>query len=227
MNCKTAMASLLASIESGAAMNDDAREHLRTCARCSELLDSAMQFQSTLTEDVEVPEVVDVNATAEKVEEELGRTTIRTRVRIGGIIGLILIPITSYITTHSDAGIYWRAISAELIFIVGLLAIVPLIIVRTLVARMRTPTGQRLYKRFGNGRHQISGVCAGISEATGINVISLRLAFVVLIFFRGLGLLIYLAFDLAMQIHPDDREHLRRFRIRRALSSMLARVRMQ
>jgi phage shock protein PspC (stress-responsive transcriptional regulator) len=92
---------------------------------------------------------------------------------------------------------------------------------------MRTPTGQRLYKRFGEGRHQISGVCAGISEATGINVVALRLAFVVLLFFKGLGLIIYLAFDLAMQIHPADREHLRRFRIRRTLAAALARVRMQ
>jgi phage shock protein PspC (stress-responsive transcriptional regulator) len=227
MNCKTAMASLLASIESGDAMSADAREHLRTCPRCSELLESATELQSTLAEDVDVPDAVDVTQTAAKVEEELGRTTIRTRVRIGAIIGLILIPVIAYITTHSDAGIYWRAIYMELVMVVLLLAIVPLVIVRTLLARMRTPTGQRLYKRFGNGRHQVSGVCAGISEATGINVISLRLAFLVLFFFKGLGLLVYLAFDLLMQIHPEDREHLRRFRIRRALSSALARVRMQ
>jgi phage shock protein PspC (stress-responsive transcriptional regulator) len=230
MTCKTAMAALLASIENGDTLTPEVRAHLRSCEQCKELLNSAMQFQSTLADDVEVPESdidVDVETTAAKAEEELGRTRISKRVRIGAVIGVILMPVMWYISTHSDAGIYWRAIALELGIIITLLAIVPIIIIRLLVARMRTPTGERLYKRFGNGRHQVSGVCAGISEATGINVVALRLMFLVLLFFKGLGLLIYLAFDLAMQIHPADRQYLRRFRIRRALAATLARVRMQ
>jgi hypothetical protein len=43
----------------------------------------------------------------------------------------------------------------------------------------------------------------------------LRVIFVVLLFFDGAGFWIYLLLDLAMPVHPDERQHLLRFRLRR------------
>ncbi|MCU1228247.1 MAG: PspC domain protein [Acidobacteria bacterium] len=224
MTCKTAMAALLASIENGDTLTPEVREHLRTCEQCKELLSSAMQFQSTLSDDVEVPET-DIDQTTAAAEKELGRTKLRNRIQIAATAALVLIPIVAYIASHTD-GFHPSGIAFELGVVVSLTIVLPIVIVRLLVARIRTRAGQRLYKRIGNGRHEVSGVCAGIAEATGISVVTLRIAFLALLFFKGLGLLIYLAFDLGMQIHPADREHLRRFRIRRALAATLARVRM-
>jgi phage shock protein PspC (stress-responsive transcriptional regulator) len=230
MNCKTAMAALLASIENGDTLTPEVRAHLRSCEQCKELLNSTMQFQSTLADDVEVPES-NIDESAARAEEELGRAKLRARFRIGAIVVLVLIPIVAYLSSRGFFDVHPGGLAFELAAILSLTFVLPLaiaiVIIRTLVARMRAPNGQRLYKRFGNDRHQVSGVCAGIAEATGINVNALRIAFLALLFFKGLGLLIYLAFDLAMQIHPADRQYLRRFRIRRALAAKLARVRMQ
>jgi phage shock protein PspC (stress-responsive transcriptional regulator) len=230
MTCKTAMAALLASIENGDTLTPEIRAHLRSCEQCKELLNSAMQFQSTLADDVEVPET-DIDETTALAEKELGRTKLRERLRIGAIVVLVLIPIVAYLNSRGFFDGHPSGIAFELAVVLAFTIVLPLVIaiviIRTLLARLRAPNGQRLYKRFGNGRHQVSGVCAGIAEATGINVNALRIAFLALLFFKGLGLLIYLAFDLAMQIHPADRQYLRRFRIRRALAATLARVRMQ
>ena len=74
------------------------------------------------------------------------------------------------------------------------------------------------YKRLGAGR-QLSGVCAGIAEATRIPVAIIRLAFIVLFVARLSGFVLYIVLDLLMEVHPDDRASLVRFRIRRWWSS--------
>lgn len=72
----------------------------------------------------------------------------------------------------------------------------------------------RLYKRLKKGR-QLSGVCVGIAEATRLNVSLIRAVFVLLLFFKGAGLWLYLILDLAMPVHPEDRQHMLRFKVRR------------
>ena len=70
------------------------------------------------------------------------------------------------------------------------------------------------YKRLRHGR-QLSGVCLGIAEETGLPVWVVRLVFVLLAFGKMFGVALYLILDLLMEIHPDDRRLLLRFRIRR------------
>ena len=74
------------------------------------------------------------------------------------------------------------------------------------------------YKRLRAGR-QISGVCAGIAEKSGVPVALIRLAFLALLFAKLFGILLYLVLDMLMEVHPDDRASLLRFRIRRWWSS--------
>lgn len=70
------------------------------------------------------------------------------------------------------------------------------------------------YKRLRNGR-QLSGVCAGIAEATRVPVSIIRLTFIALVLAKHSGFVLYIMLDLLMEVHPDDRSSLLRFRIRR------------
>lgn len=71
------------------------------------------------------------------------------------------------------------------------------------------------FKRLGRGR-QLSGVLAGIAREFGWKAWWLRVAFVlILVFLKVPVLLTYLFLDASMQVHPDDRANMWRFRIAR------------
>jgi len=61
---------------------------------------------------------------------------------------------------------------------------------------------KRLYKSRSN--RVISGVCGGIGEYFGIDPTVLRIVLVVLIFFKGVGLLIYFIAWLCMPKRRQD-----------------------
>ncbi len=46
-------------------------------------------------------------------------------------------------------------------------------------------------------------------------VMIVRIVFLGLLLADGIGLLLYLILDLAMPVHPDDRQYMWRFRLRR------------
>jgi phage shock protein PspC (stress-responsive transcriptional regulator) len=81
------------------------------------------------------------------------------------------------------------------------------------IASIRSMSPGKIYKRL-EGR-QISGVCRGLAEAWSAPVWVIRMAFVALLFGKGIGLLLYLALDVVLPIHPADRAGLLRFRIAR------------
>jgi len=76
---------------------------------------------------------------------------------------------------------------------------------------LRVPSRFALYKRLRPG-YQLSGVCLGLADKTGIPVGILRLVFFVLALANGVGIWIYVVLDLLMPVHPEDRRHLLRFR---------------
>ena len=219
MNCKEAVAALVASLESGKEMTEEQREHIRTCTRCRELLDSAKQFESLLEGNgIETPPLDPVVSTA---EDEVRRR--RERRAIGVCIGILLI---------LGAAAVWMLIasgeappgeaSAVVAGAVGiaLLMLTPIFII-FYVVRRSVGGKARLYKRLGKGR-QLSGVCLGLAEATKLNVTAIRAVFLVLLFFDGAGLWLYLILDLAMPVHPEDRQHLWRFKVRRWMQRRFA-----
>lgn len=79
------------------------------------------------------------------------------------------------------------------------------------------------YKRLRKGR-MLSGVCLGIAERTSVPVGIIRLVFLVLVFARLSGVLLYVVLDLLMRVHPDDRATLLRFRLRRWWNNATARA---
>ncbi|HEX8410377.1 MAG TPA: PspC domain-containing protein [Thermoanaerobaculia bacterium] len=213
MNCNEAVAALVASLESGTNMTDEQRAHIQSCDRCRELLDSAKQFQTLLAGNgIHPPEAADTIAAA---EEEVFRKRYWHALRvIAGVLLLFVVVTATGIVRLGDAEPREMLFMAGGVYVVSLLVFALMLFVFSLVSRKARGGKRRLYKRLGPGR-MLSGVCLGISEAANIDVRLLRIIFVALLLADGVGFWIYLLLDLAMPVHPDDRQYLRRFRLRR------------
>jgi phage shock protein PspC (stress-responsive transcriptional regulator) len=213
MNCNDAVAALVASMESGGTLSEEQREHIRSCDRCRELLDSAKQFQSLLGENgLHAPKT---DATIAAAEEEVFRKRYWYTLRAVAAVFLLFVGVvaTGVIRLgNAQPGRILLIAAAVYTVWMGIIALV--LFLFSYVLRTTRAGRPRFYKRLGPGR-MLSGVCLGIAEVTNVDVRLLRLLFVVLFFFDGAGFLLYLLLDLAMPVHPDDRQHLLRFRMRR------------
>jgi phage shock protein PspC (stress-responsive transcriptional regulator) len=213
MNCNDAVAALVASLEQGGPMTDEQRAHLRTCERCRELLDNAKQFQTLLAGNgIDAPRIDPALVAA---EEEVRRRRARRTIAITAGIMLILAAAAAWVL------VVWRDVppgEAAAVVSAGLaIAVVfttPVFLIIYYVRKQPLPGKRRLYKRLGTGR-VISGVCRGIAETARIDVTLVRIIFLLLMMFNGSGFWLYLILTLAMPIHPDDRQHLIRFKLRR------------
>ena len=214
MNCQDAVTALIASMESGASMSEEARTHVSQCDRCSVLLHSARELQSSLQHDV-VPE-----AQLEPAAERAGREVIRTSRQRMAFRVLAALVALAVLLGLSAAGLdAANATERTVAFVTGLaiaviIAIPVLIVLGVTRAIVQPSNGRPLYKRLGPGR-MLSGVALGISEATNLSVNIVRLLFFGLVFFDGVGLILYVLLDLFMPVHPEDRQYMRRFQLRR------------
>jgi phage shock protein PspC (stress-responsive transcriptional regulator) len=212
MNCKDAMAALVASIETGSSLPHDVREHLKTCAHCRALLQSTRQVESALMdESVREPRVDE-----SQLHATLRRTSRAQFLRRGAVTLLIAVAfagLLAFAVATFDDDLNWR----DGLMVFGLASVIsalPALLFYVLIAVLHDRHGNRICKRIKEGR-LLSGVCLGLSESTGIPLHVLRIAFVLLLFVKGIGLWLYIVLDLAMPVHPDDRVNLLRFRIRR------------
>lgn len=207
MNCNDAVTALIANLEHGNTMTDEQREHIRSCERCRALLDSAKQFQTLLGENgIETPAV---DATLAKAEQEVRRRRARRVAKT--MAGVAFVLIASAVAFVFRGG---NNFGAQQMLIIGAASLVAAALVSIPIAIVLRLSRERFYKRLRPGR-QLSGVCLGIAESTNVSVTLVRLVFVFLFFFKGLGLWLYLLLDLAMPVHPDDRQHMLRFKLRR------------
>lgn len=214
MNCQEAVAALIASMESGTPMTDDARKHVAECDRCSVLLHSARELQSSLQHDVS-PE-----PSLEPAAARAGREVVRTSrqrivLRALGVL-LVLAVLLGLSAVGLDAA---EATEGTIAVVIGLaiaifIAIPILIILGVARAIVRPSNGRPLYKRLGPGR-MLSGVALGIADATNLSVNVVRLLFFGLVFFDGVGLILYVLLTLFMPVHPEDRQYMWRFQLRR------------
>lgn len=209
MNCNEAVDALIASIETGS-LTDEQREHLRTCARCREMLDSAKQFETMLDDERPREPELEPAVVEDVVRREYAKSVVWKLV-----IGVFVVAL-------AGAFLVWRSgfggFGAPELVVVGVLAILPFVIVYAVIRGIaRRHDGKHLYKRLKPGR-QLSGVCLGIAEATGVSVTLIRLVFFVLFFTNGIGFWLYILLDLAMPVHPADREYLWRFKAKRWLA---------
>jgi phage shock protein PspC (stress-responsive transcriptional regulator) len=82
----------------------------------------------------------------------------------------------------------------------------------------------KLYKRLKG--QWIFGVCRGLAEAGGLPVAVFRVGLIALLIIGGTGQMIavslYLLLDFSLEVHPEDRGLLYRFRLKRWLGRISA-----
>jgi phage shock protein PspC (stress-responsive transcriptional regulator) len=213
VRCDVAMAALVRFIETGEAMPEHHREHLRECERCREMLGETTAFERDLETD-DAPFEDDGALIAEAAAKESVRLQRERRAKHFVVIAfatlifgmLLILPMFDEDTNAQEA-----LLAGSTGIAIAILFASPFLALMTFARERR---GAKLYKRLGKGR-QLSGVCLGLAERTGWPVTLIRMIFLALIFVKGAGIVLYLAFDLAMPMHPADRGNLLRFRIAR------------
>ncbi|HEY3053488.1 MAG TPA: PspC domain-containing protein [Thermoanaerobaculia bacterium] len=216
MNCQEAIADLMRSIDANAPTSEQARAHLRECERCRALLTSVSEQVPAEEVSVESSALAAEAAVAKERKRMITTRAVAISVAIIVFGLLMLIPLKG----ASDLSVPERLLVGFTGVCIAILIGAPFLILFSMVARAKTPTGQRrFYRRLGPGRWW-EGVCLGIAEATGLNVGFVRGVFVLLAYFKGVGLLAYIICTLAMPVHPADRQYLWRFQIARAWRRM-------
>ncbi len=210
MNCNDAMAALVASLENATTVDEETREHLRTCEQCGAMLRSAKEVLRVIPSEVEGSPAIDDAVAAAEREVARKRFWRGARILGGVLVAAFAILAAALLVRGGDARMPQALIFATAGLVLATIVSVPILLTIWLVRGSQ----RRVYKRLGPGR-MLSGVCLGIAEALKIDVRMLRVVFVVLLFFDGAGFWIYLLLDLAMPVHPDDRQHLLRFKVRR------------
>jgi phage shock protein PspC (stress-responsive transcriptional regulator) len=215
MDCREAVAALVSSLELGEPMSDEHREHIRSCERCRSLLESAKEFQTLLEGDGIEPPAVDptLEVARHEVRRRRRRRAAAIIVAMMVVVSLAALPLYFAFAGRAPAGMLSAMEIAAIAAIVVLAGLVPIAAVLWFARKARR-TGRPLHKRLAQGR-MLSGVCLGLAERFELNVSLVRLVFIVLLFADGLGFWLYVILDLAMPVHPDDRQHLLRFRLRR------------
>jgi phage shock protein PspC (stress-responsive transcriptional regulator) len=202
VNCQEAVTGLIAVVENGGALSDAHREHLQSCAR-----------------PVRAPAIDDARL-AKEMRHNSRRQYFK---RVGWVLLIAFVlaaTLGTFVAVFDDEVTAAEAVAV--VFVVTLLAGIPAVLFYALIAALHDRHGNRIYKRLKPGR-VLSGVCLGLAEATGVSVVVLRLAFFALGVFQGAGIWLYIVLDLAMPIHPDDRQYLLRFRLRRAWDKTMRR----
>lgn len=218
--CKEAVASLLAFLENGTPMPETHRQHLNECARCKPVMDGVRALAAPETDDVaatgDARREQAFDAAARELRAARRRRTI-TAALLATLAAILIIPALVIFPDHS-ASMYLQSLAlvALTLLIFAVAIVLPLAILQRIVGG---PAGAQrpLYKRLGPGR-QLAGVALGIAEHTGLSVTVVRLIFIALVVTKGAGLLLYIVLALSMPVHPADREHMLRFRLRRALA---------
>lgn len=214
MNCNDAVAALVASLEEGTPMSEEQREHVRSCARCAELLDSAKQLLNVPATESNASPATDVAVAA--AQGELRRRRVRRAIGIAACVALFIAAGVGLMMMPGEAGTAGFWLSA-----IGMAALISAgfaIPVLFVIYLLRGFSRRKIYKRLGKGR-MISGVCLGLAEQMKMDVVMVRLGFLsLLVLAGGIGFWLYVALDVAMPVHPDDRQYLLRFRWRRWLA---------
>ena len=199
------------SIDAEAAISGAARDHLRECSRCRALL-------ATISDQrpVEDASIEPSAAAAEATVERERRKRMTTRV-VAGAAALIVFGLL--ILVPMSKGQFAPDIALAIVVVgiaISILVAAPLLLLFSAVAHAKTPGGERrFYKRLGPGRW-VDGVCVGIAQATGWPLALVRAIFLLLVWFKGVGVFAYIVCSLAMPVHPDDRRYMLQFKIARA-----------
>lgn len=203
LSCTDAIEGLRAMLAGTAEPGPDVVAHWRSCPRCAAVLQKALQGLEALEATPDLPEPDEAMVAA--IQEE---ARIQNRRRNLALAGLGLLVILAFCALLLIA-----AIIPELAILLGAI-LLPLSLVVIYLRIGRRPQSWNLYRRLGKGR-QLGGVCLGLAERTGTRASHWRLAAVVAFLLGMPAFQLYVLMLILMPVHPDDREFLLRFQLRR------------
>jgi phage shock protein PspC (stress-responsive transcriptional regulator) len=207
-------------IQDGTPPPDALRRHWSSCPRCratvratTDLLDQleATADDSEASSDDELYDATAATSRATQAADVFRLRTVRLRLAVVAVVAGAGLAIGVATLTPMLGTSVWETVAA--VAILTLLVGAPCALAITIA---RAPQKLGLSKRLAPG-FQLSGVCVGLAERTGTPVWPWRLGFVVLALWGGKGVWLYLLLDLVMPLHPEDRQHLLRFRVARWL----------
>ena len=215
MNCHEAIAELFRSLDAGTPISDAARDHFRECSRCRALLATLTEEEPEKDRSAEEPSL---ESTAAAAEAALKKE--RVKRMAGRWAALMVVAVVVVLTISSIQARAFPGEIAAVVFIGVILFMIfvglPFLLLFHYFANAKTEHGEHgFYKRLGPGRW-LGGVCLGIAEAKGWSVALVRAVFLLLAWFKGIGVLAYVICVLAMPVYPGDRRYLLRFKIARA-----------
>lgn len=219
-NCARTISALHAVIERKAELPPEVSAHINSCPQCRQVaqrLGRVIEALADATGDV-VTDPIAERPIVDNVRKAVSSRWYQLRVWRSLAIGGLMVLLGSLIAIwHMNAN--GEDTVMVLLLLAGFVG-VPAIVA---IAILRLPARWRLYKRV-HRNYRLSGVCEGLAERTGLPVGLWRLGFVLLTFWHGAGLYLYVLLDIAMPIHPEDRPALLRFRLTRGVRSLWARL---
>jgi phage shock protein PspC (stress-responsive transcriptional regulator) len=214
--CGESLAALRSFLDGGTAPAPAHVAHWRECADCRDVVSATRRKLAELALEDEGEISPDDRALQERARAAttaavgVGRAVQRGFARWRAVlilaVGTAGAAIGARVMDESGADAWPRAVLA--------LILLGLSVAAAGFVLMRAPSRFELYKRLRPG-YQLSGVCLGLADKTGIPVGILRLVFFVLALVSGAGIWIYVVLDLSMPVHPEDRKYLLRFRVLR------------
>ncbi len=218
--CDDVIARLIAALRQGGDVSAEDREHVANCEDCQGVLAAAARLEDELGADARGGGTEErLSHVAQQAEAAARRAEHRRR--------------TAFIVLGALAVLIPRLMAPRVVIIQILGALIALGAVGTLVLqRMNAGTqGAKLYKRLKG--QWMFGVCRGLAETAGLPVAVIRAGFVALLIIGKMGVAIalslYLLLDMSLEVHPEDRGLLLRFRLKRWLdrrsSGLASRVR--
>ncbi len=213
LRCEDVLARVIATLRQGGDVADEDRRHVASCPQCSRVIAAAAQLEDELrAADVRLGAAGDALTRATREAQAAARVDEWRRAAFIAL-GALAVVIPRLMMPEGPGlhvtGMLFQAFGA----LVGLGAVGSLILRRLNVAM--APKG--LYTRLRGA--WFFGVCRGLAEAAGLPVLVIRGAFIALLFLGKVGWLIavplYLLLEMSMEVHPEDRELLLRFRLKR------------
>jgi phage shock protein C len=170
-------------------------------------------LENEMTDDLKL----DVDHAVNAAEDEVRRKRIRGVIGVAiGVSSIMVAGVLLMLLGGGEAGTIGLWMYA--IGIAGLISAGFAVPILLIVYVLRDTAKRRIYKRLKPGR-MLHGVCLGLAEKTNMDVTLVRLIFLAfLVVGGGIGFWFYVALDVAMPVHPDDRQYLLRFRVRRWLA---------
>lgn len=220
--CKDVIDRMIAALRTGGDVPATDRRHLATCPDCGRVLKAAGQLEDAL--EVEMP-AGGIEAPVSRVTKEAQAALTREQWRRAAV--LILGAVAALIPWLMEPRL---KLPPDVARVYGMLricgAVVGLGAVGTLLLqRLNSGTdGVKLYKRLKG--QWFFGVCRGLAEAAGVPVGLIRAGVVALMLAGKNGwmvaLAVYFLLDMSLEVHPEDRGLLLRFRFRRWLDKWRA-----